>query len=194
MFLLWAALGFLSGSVMYSKILYEKTTGKRISEIADGNPGSSNVIRGAGIILGLIAMALDYSKGYLPVLLARTVGDISGLGLVPVAISPVLGHAFSPFLGMKGGKAVAVSFGIWSGLTLWVGPTIIGVLMLFFYVYSGTQYRWLEGHSKHVWPSCTSTCSKRFGSYPDMDTQYFSTCLQAQRSVGLSNKAEVFWR
>ncbi|CCU84040.1 MULTISPECIES: glycerol-3-phosphate acyltransferase [Mesotoga] len=132
MFLLWAALGFLSGSVMYSKILYEKTTGKRISEIADGNPGSSNVIRGAGIILGLIAMALDYSKGYLPVLLARTVGDISGLGLVPVAISPVLGHAFSPFLGMKGGKAVAVSFGIWSGLTLWVGPTIIGVLMLFF--------------------------------------------------------------
>jgi len=63
MFLLWAALGFLSGSVMYSKILYEKTTGKRISEIADGNPGSSNVIRGAGIILGLIAMALDYSKG-----------------------------------------------------------------------------------------------------------------------------------
>lgn len=131
MFLLWTALGFLSGSIMYSKILYEKTTGKRISEIADGNPGSSNVIRGAGIILGLIAMALDYSKGYFPVLLACSIGDISGLGLVPVAISPVLGHAFSPFLGMKGGKAVAVSFGIWSGLTLWVGPTIIGVLMLF---------------------------------------------------------------
>jgi glycerol-3-phosphate acyltransferase PlsY len=90
------------------------------------------VLRGAGLLLGLLAMALDYFKGYLPVLLALSIGGISGWEMVPVAVSPVLGHAFSPFLRMNGGKAVAVSFGIWSGLTQWVGPSIIGAFMLLF--------------------------------------------------------------
>lgn len=132
MFILWTIIGFFSGSIMYSKIIYEKKTRQKISKIGDGNPGSSNVIRGAGLWLGLLAMALDYFKGYLPVLLALSIGGISGWEIVPVAVSPVLGHAFSPFLRMNGGKAVAVSFGIWSGLTQWVGPSIIGASMLLF--------------------------------------------------------------
>ncbi|HDP76815.1 MAG TPA: hypothetical protein ENN47_01235 [Mesotoga infera] len=132
MFILWTLIGFFSGSVMYSKIIYEKKTLQKISKIGDGNPGSTNVIRGAGLLLGLFAMALDYFKGYLPVLLALSIGGISGWEIVPVAVSPVLGHAFSPFLKMNGGKAVAVSFGIWSGLTQWVGPSIIGAFMLLF--------------------------------------------------------------
>jgi glycerol-3-phosphate acyltransferase PlsY len=132
MFILWTLIGFFSGSIMFSKMIYEKTTGKKIREIGDGNPGCSNVIRGAGLALGLLAMALDYFKGYLPVLLALSIGGISGWEIVPVAVSPVLGHAFSPFLRMNGGKAVAVSFGIWSGVTQWVGPSIIGAFMLLF--------------------------------------------------------------
>ncbi|WP_292597448.1 glycerol-3-phosphate acyltransferase [Mesotoga sp. UBA6090] len=132
MFILWTLIGFFSGSIMYSKIIYEKKTRQKISKIGDGNPGSSNVLRGAGLLLGLLAMALDYFKGYLPVLLALSIGGISGWEMVPVAVSPVLGHAFSPFLRMNGGKAVAVSFGIWSGLTQWVGPSIIGAFMLGF--------------------------------------------------------------
>jgi glycerol-3-phosphate acyltransferase PlsY len=36
-----------------------------------------------------------------------------------IAMAPILGHAFSPFLGFRGGKALAVTLGVWIGLTLW---------------------------------------------------------------------------
>ncbi|GAB2696617.1 hypothetical protein GCM10027018_14700 [Paenibacillus thermoaerophilus] len=43
--------------------------------------------------------------------------DVSGYAIVPVAAAPVLGHAFSPFLKGRGGKAIAVTFGVWSAAT-----------------------------------------------------------------------------
>jgi glycerol-3-phosphate acyltransferase PlsY len=33
----------------------------------------------------------------------------------------------SPFLRFRGGKALAVTFGIWTGLSLWLVPTILGI-------------------------------------------------------------------
>jgi glycerol-3-phosphate acyltransferase PlsY len=47
--------------------------------------------------------------------------------LTAVSLAPILGHAFSPFLRFRGGKALAVTFGVWTGLTLWFGPTVLGV-------------------------------------------------------------------
>jgi glycerol-3-phosphate acyltransferase PlsY len=54
--------------------------------------------------------------------------------LVPVALAPVVGHAFSPFLGFQGGKALAVTFGVWTGLILGTGPLILGLFFVLFYV------------------------------------------------------------
>ena len=54
-----------------------------------------------------------------------------------IAIAPVLGHVFSPFLNFKGGKAIAVFFfGVWIGLTIWkaslagVLGTVIGISLI----------------------------------------------------------------
>jgi acyl phosphate:glycerol-3-phosphate acyltransferase len=47
-----------------------------------------------------------------------------------VAAAPVAGHAFSPFLAWRGGKAVAATFGTWAGLTVWEGPTVLGLSLL----------------------------------------------------------------
>ena len=58
---------------------------------------------------------------------------VSSWALVPVALAPVLGHAFSPFLRGRGGKAVAASFGIWSALTLLAGFLTLGLAMGFFW-------------------------------------------------------------
>jgi glycerol-3-phosphate acyltransferase PlsY len=52
---------------------------------------------------------------------------IAGWTVVPVALAPVLGHAFSPFLRLRGGKAIAATFGVWTALTLWEGPTVLGL-------------------------------------------------------------------
>ncbi len=53
-----------------------------------------------------------------------------------IAIAPVLGHVFSPFLKFRGGKAIAVSLGVWIGLTIWkaslvgVTGTVIGIALM----------------------------------------------------------------
>jgi glycerol-3-phosphate acyltransferase PlsY len=48
--------------------------------------------------------------------------------LALTAIAPVAGHAFTPFLRFQGGKALAVTFGVWTGLTLWLVPLTMGLL------------------------------------------------------------------
>ena len=64
-------------------------------------------------------IVLNGLKGLLPILLAELFGHLSGWPLAALALAAVLGHAFSIFLGFRGGKAVAVTFGIWAGLNGW---------------------------------------------------------------------------
>jgi glycerol-3-phosphate acyltransferase PlsY len=83
---------------------------KDIRNYGDGNPGAANVFRAGGGKIGFLAVILDVAKGVPFVVLAHLY-----LGLpeaVVVALSAILGHAFSPFLGWRGGKAVAVTFGV----------------------------------------------------------------------------------
>ena len=53
----------------------------------------------------------------------------SNMELIPIALAPVVGHAFSPFLRLRGGKALAVTIGVWTGLTLVEGPVVLGSLL-----------------------------------------------------------------
>ena len=52
-----------------------------------------------------------------------------------IAIAPILGHVFSPFLGFRGGKAIATALGVWIGLTIWkaslagVVAALIGIVL-----------------------------------------------------------------
>ena len=77
----------------------------------------------------LLALLLDFLKGAIPVGIAHFGLEFTDWPLVVIAILPVLGHAFTPFLGGRGGKAVATSGGIWCGLTIWEGPTVGGILL-----------------------------------------------------------------
>jgi glycerol-3-phosphate acyltransferase PlsY len=54
---------------------------------------------------------------------------IHGWGILPIALAPLLGHAYSPWLRFRGGKAVAATFGVWTGLTLGAGPIVLGILL-----------------------------------------------------------------
>lgn len=107
-----------------------------IRSLGDGNPGASNLFRAGGRVLGIVGLLLDYAKGVMPVLAARSGGGIEGLALIPVALAPVLGHAFSPWLRGRGGKAVAVTFGVWTGVSLWEGPVVLGALLTLWYALS----------------------------------------------------------
>ncbi len=103
-----------------------KLTGKDIREIGDKNPGAINAFKTGGWKIGIPAMLLDFLKGFIPIFIIYQSYKINDIRIFPIAIAPIVGHAFSPFLNFKGGKAIAPSFGVWAGLTLWQGPTVLG--------------------------------------------------------------------
>jgi glycerol-3-phosphate acyltransferase PlsY len=131
--LLWAAAGFLAGSISFSLWLGKLFLGEDIRRHGDHNPGATNAWRAGGWRLGAAVLLLDILKGLLPVGLARSIAGIEGWSLVPVALAPVLGHAFSPFLRFRGGKAVAVSFGVWIALLPGETPILLSLLLTAFY-------------------------------------------------------------
>jgi glycerol-3-phosphate acyltransferase PlsY len=125
----WITLSFLSGSLPFSVWVGRLALRTDIRRYGDGNPGATNVLRSGGKGWGALALLLDSLKGAVPGALAYFWAGLTGWMLVAVAVAPVAGHAFSPLLRFRGGKAVAVTFGIWAGLTLWAGPTVLGLAL-----------------------------------------------------------------
>jgi glycerol-3-phosphate acyltransferase PlsY len=131
--LLWFAFAFLCGALPLALWLGKAALGVDIRQYGDGNPGATNVFRAGGRAVGALAIFLEALKGALPVALAFFVGRLQGWELVAVAAAPPLGHAFSPFLNFRGGKAVAVTGGVWIGLTLWEAPIIAAIAITFWF-------------------------------------------------------------
>lgn len=127
-------LAFLCGSLPFSVWIGRWALAVDIRQVGDGNPGAANVWRAGGPLWGALAIVADAAKGAIPVALVNYVLGWEGWALVFVAIAPVLGHAFSPFLRFRGGKALAVTFGVWLGLSSWLGPLILGLAFAFWLV------------------------------------------------------------
>lgn len=131
----WCVIAFLSGALPFSVWVGRFFLRTDIRRYGDANPGATNVLRAGGRFAAAGALLLDMLKGAIPVGIVHYGLGYDGWSLAAIALAPVLGHAFSPFLGFRGGKAVAVTGGIWTGLTAWEGPTVGGLLLgLFVYL------------------------------------------------------------
>lgn len=102
---------FLLGACPFSVWVGRWLLGKDIRAYGDGNPGAANVFRAGSRRAGTLAVLLDLAKGIPFVALAHSTGQPDAVALA-VGLSAVLGHAFSPLLHFRGGKAVAVTFGV----------------------------------------------------------------------------------
>ena len=131
--LIWTLIGFILGALPLSVWLGRLVLKTDIRRYGDGNPGGTNVARAGNTKLGVLAIALDMLKAAVPVALAYYVFDVTGWGLTPVVLAPILGHAFSPFLGFRGGKALACTFGAWTALTVPFGPFVMGGSVFIFH-------------------------------------------------------------
>lgn len=132
MIILLTIFAFILGALPFSVWTGRRMSGKDIRQFGDHNPGATNVLRSGSRAGYLLALCLDISKGALPIGLSYYVLGIEDWQIVPIAVAPTLGHAFSPFLKGRGGKAVAASFGAWIGLNLWPIPlTAVFSLSLF---------------------------------------------------------------
>jgi glycerol-3-phosphate acyltransferase PlsY len=126
------AIAYLVGSIPFG-VMIGRMHGVDIREHGSKNIGATNVGRILGRKWGRLCFALDCLKGALPVLAAGFVEDVinrppaqltmAQLWLwLAVAAATVLGHMFSIYLGFRGGKGVATTFGalaaMWPLLTL----------------------------------------------------------------------------
>jgi glycerol-3-phosphate acyltransferase PlsY len=98
---------------------------RNIQEYGDKNPGATNVLRAGSKVWFVVAVIADISKAAVPIGLAYQIAGIRGWPMWAIAIAPTLGHIFSPFLGWRGGKALATVFGAMIGLTLYELPLVV---------------------------------------------------------------------
>lgn len=137
--LLYIVIGFLSGSILFCKIIPQYVLKIDICAISkDHNPGAANVFINCGIFWGMICLGLDILKGYIPILLALHHLNPDNTLFALVMAAPVLGHAIAPFNHFQGGKCISTSFG--EMLALYT-VNRIGVLLALVYILFSTIIR-----------------------------------------------------
>lgn len=109
-FIVMCIAAYLVGSIPIG-FLVARARGIDIRRVGSGNIGSTNITRALGFKWGLVVALLDFCKGYLPALVATRFNPTSEQ-LLLITLMPILGHIFSIFLGFKGGKGVATTFGL----------------------------------------------------------------------------------
>lgn len=124
---------YLVGSIPFGSILAKTFAGVDITTSGSKSIGATNVLRvvketnpALAKKLGLATVILDALKGTLVLLIASYYG-VSESTLWGIAILAVLGHCYSIYLGLEGGKGVATGLGVY--LVLIPIPTTIGAVV-----------------------------------------------------------------
>lgn len=126
---IFVVIAYISGSIPFAKII-AGMRGVDIQKVGSGNIGFANVERVMGLKYALPVLVGDIAKGLLPVVLARS-NDLNSTTLSLVGAAAIIGHVFPVWLGFKGGKAIATSIGVATGLNiLFGGVALVAYLIL----------------------------------------------------------------
>ena len=124
---------YLIGSIPFGSILAKTFAGVDITTAGSKSIGATNVLRVVKETnpklakkLGIATVLLDALKGTVVLLVAMYYG-VSDSTLWAIAILAVLGHCYSIYLGLEGGKGVATGLGVY--LVLIPIPTLIGAVV-----------------------------------------------------------------
>lgn len=124
---------YLIGSIPFGSILAKTFAGVDIKTQGSKSIGATNVLRVVKETnpklakkLGIATVLLDALKGTLVLLFAMYYG-VSDSTLWGIAILAVLGHCYSIYLGLEGGKGVATGLGVY--IALIPIPTLIGAVV-----------------------------------------------------------------
>jgi acyl phosphate:glycerol-3-phosphate acyltransferase len=105
------AAAYLAGSIPSGVVLARLAGGADPRRVGSGNIGATNVMRAMGPVAAAVTLVADVAKGVLSVVAARWL--FPGSALLPFLAggAAILGHNFPVFLGFRGGKGVATTFG-----------------------------------------------------------------------------------
>ena len=137
--------GFLLGSIPTGVIIGKLFFGKDPRNFGSHNSGGTNAGRVFGRNIGVLVMTLDIAKSMLSFwtvwafirfgpIDSATLWDNGVFYIYLSQIAAAFGHCFSPWLGFRGGKAVACFMGIVSGVS-WLG-LIYSVIAFFITFYA----------------------------------------------------------
>ena len=126
-------LAYLIGSIPFGLILAKTFAGVDIKSQGSKSIGATNVLRvvkqtnpSLAKKLGIATVLLDALKGTL-VLLVGIYYGVSSETLWAIAVLAVLGHCYSIYLGLEGGKGVATGLGVY--IVLIPYSTLIGAVV-----------------------------------------------------------------
>lgn len=136
----WILFGYLLGSCPTGYIIVKLRIGEDIRNFGSGNIGATNVSRVLGRKWAVVTALADMLKGGVAVLIAMAAGVSSATLLAFIGFAGVVGHDFPVWLGFKGGKGVATTFGVFGCFDFFNPlPAIFGGITWFF-IREGTRY------------------------------------------------------
>jgi acyl phosphate:glycerol-3-phosphate acyltransferase len=136
---LMTVLGYLLGAIPFGIVVSKAIGLPDPRTVGSKNVGFTNVLRVSGKTAGILTLLGDMGKGWMLSWAAMQWLTVEWFIMV-VALSPILGHLFSPFLGFKGGKGVATALGAVLGLS----PSI-GLLLLLIWLGAVAIWRYSSG-------------------------------------------------
>ena len=122
---------YLAGSIPFGYLI-GRWNGKDIRTLGSGNIGATNVTRVIGKGWGRLCFALDFLKGFLPVLTVKLLTGSTLYAAIAVFCT-VIGHMLPVWLKFKGGKGVSTAAGgllAFSPLAL-ISAAVVWVVLFF---------------------------------------------------------------
>lgn len=134
--ILFLIIGYVMGALSNGVWIGKYFKGIDIREHGSKNSGATNSYRVLGPKYGLMVLAADALKGFLPPFLASQFG-VTGNWLILIGMAAIIGHILSFFLNFKGGKGVATSLGVFLFL---IPKVTLALLVIFIIVVYATRY------------------------------------------------------
>ena len=143
-YLLFAVSGYLLGSILFAPIFGKLFRKDIYSGTNDKNPGTANAFKEGGAACGILTLIGDVGKGILPVALCLRYNSctdpiINEIGMALVLLAPVLGHMFPLWSRFKGGKGIAVTFGVLLGFWPHLYPAFMIAVIIFWALVQGIR-------------------------------------------------------
>jgi len=135
-------IGYLLGSIPTSVWVGKMFFNVDIREHGSKNAGATNTFRVLGKKPGSLVFAVDVVKGASAVVLAGMIAgsvnsEISSIHKIIGGVAAVVGHVFPVYVGFRGGKGVATSFGV----ILAIAPvSALICLMIFLLIWFSFNY------------------------------------------------------
>ncbi len=120
------AISYLVGSIPSGYIAGRALKGIDVRDFGSGAIGATNVMRTLGRRPFVGVLLADALKGYIPVLVAWFVFESHDLQ-VASGLAAVIGHDFPLYIGFRGGRGVATSFGVYAALAMPVSVSLLAV-------------------------------------------------------------------